>query len=164
MTSRSISVMFYVATLLCVACQRESAAPPQPQKAAGSPKVTAAPPADISNVKVDTIVPLPPNVVPQCSAGSVLDPNGAVSQAKTTFAKTDPIHFSMWLNEAPPGLQVSVKVIDEDNEEVSIAKKAAEGVTIATLRIATPARAGKYRLEGYWGGNLVCEKAIEITQ
>lgn len=151
--------------LACVflSCRKEVAAPPPPQPTS---TVTAlvGEPQNMKDAEVDKVIVLPLSVVPQCYSGSILGDNGAVSTASTSFGPKDPIYFSMWLKEAPAGLRVSVKVLDDKGKEVRVVPRDASGLKIATLTIPTPPQAGKYRLEGYWGGNLVCEKDVEITK
>ncbi len=157
MTSCSAILLAFV----FLACRKEVAAPPPPQPTS---TVTAfeGKPQDMKNADVDKVILLPLSVVPQCYTGSILGENGAVSTASTSFGKKDPIYFSMWLKEAPAGLRVSVKVLDDKGKEVAVVQRDAAGLKIATLTIPTPPKAGKYRLEGYWGGNLVCERDVEI--
>lgn len=118
----------------------------------------------MKNAEVDKVIVLPLNVVPQCVSGSILGDNGAVSTASTSFGRKDPIYFSMWLKEAPAGLRVSVKMLDEKGKEVAVVPRDAAGLEIATLTIPAPPKPGKYKLEGYWGGNLVCERDVEIKK
>ena len=118
----------------------------------------------MKNAEVDNVIVLPLNVVPQCYSGSILGDNGAVSTASTSFGRKDPIYFSMWLKEAPAGLRVSVKMLDDKGKEVAVVPRDAAGLKIATLTIPAPPKPGKYKLEGYWGGNLVCERNVEIKK
>lgn len=162
MTSRSLP---FIALVLLIACRRET--PVANTTAAGttatqSTATTAPPPEDLAGQKVDTTVPVPPKVVPQCIAGSELGNNGGVTKPSSSFGPKDPIYFTMWLDEAPPGLQVSVKLLDEDGKEVATVPKPAEGLKVATLTVPRPKKGGKYKLEGFWGGNFVCEARIEV--
>lgn len=154
---------FLIALVLLAACRKETPAPAPPQPTS---TVTAfsGNPQDMKDSQVNTVVTLPLAVVPQCYAGSVLGDNGAVSKSSETFGPKDPIYFSMWLKEAPSGLRVTVKVLDEKEKEVAVVPRDAAGLKIATLTIPRPAKTGKYKLEGYWGGNLACEKKVEITK
>lgn len=155
----------FLTLILLAACRKETAPPAtaQPQPATTAAATATAEPQDLKNAKVNTVIPLPPDVVPQCQTGSQLNPTGAVARALTSFGPKDPIYFSMWLKEAPEGLQVSVKVLDAENEEVVVVPKAAAGLAIATMTVPT-LKAGKYKLEGYWGGNAVCENSVEIRK
>ena len=155
----------FLALILLAACRKETPAPAtaQPQTPATTTAASTAEPQDLKNANVNTVIPLPPDVVPRCETGSQLNPTGAVAIGVTSFGPKDPIYFSMWLKEAPEGLQVSVKVLDQKNEEVVVVPKPASGLAIATMTVPT-LKAGKYKLEGYWGGNVVCEKSVEIRK
>lgn len=159
--ARMTSCCAILFAVVFLSCRKEVAAPP-PQPTS-TVTAFAGEPQDMKDAAVDKVIVLPLKVVPQCYSGSILGDNGAVSTASTTFGKKDPIYFSMWLQEAPAGLQVSVKMLDDKGKEVAVVPRDAGGLKIATLTIPTPPKAGKYRLEGYWGGNLVCERDVEIT-
>ncbi|HYR29995.1 MAG TPA: hypothetical protein VEU30_16110 [Thermoanaerobaculia bacterium] len=165
MSSRTLCLTAFV---LLAACNRETTQTTATATTTGTTATTgtqsttvAGDPKDLSKTKIDTVLKIPPTVVPQCYSGSVLGGNGAVAEAKTEFGPKDPIHFSMWLNEAPAGLQVSVKVFDEKEKEVSTTPMSGQGLKIATFTVPRP-KPGKYKLEGYWGGNVVCAKSIEV--
>jgi hypothetical protein len=165
-TTFSCSVFF--ALIVLTGCKRETVAPPA--EPAGSTTTAAATtaatttPEDMKAAAVDTVVPLRPDVIARCEAGSVLGADGAVSAAKTSFTPKDPLHVSLWLEEAPEGLQVSVKLIDAGGTEVANVPRNAEKLKVVTLKIPTPKEAGRYKLEGYWGGNVVCEKNVDVTK
>jgi len=161
MTSRTLCLTALI--LVLAGCKREPAATTATGTSgtAGTQTATAAgEPRDMSKAKIDEVLKIPPTVVPQCYSGSRLGGNGAVAEAKTEFGPKDPIYFSMWLNEAPAGLQVSVKVFDEKEKEVDTVAMNGQGLKIATFTVPRP-KPGKYKLEGYWGGNVVCAKSIE---
>ena len=163
MKSRSLfSIVLLVAA---AACRKEAAPAPgtAPAKTTTAVTTTAQKTQDLSNAKVNQVIPVPPRVVPRCSAGSVLGADGSASP-KTDFARKDKIYFSMWLNEAPPGLQVSVKIFDEKDQPVTAVPMPAEGKKLATVEVPRPPKPGKYRLEGYWGGNWVCEQYIDVKK
>lgn len=165
MKSRSLfSIVLLVAA---AACRKEYAAPststPAKQPAKTAVTTTAPKAQDLGNAKVNQVIPIPPRVVPRCSAGSVVGADGSASP-KAEFARRDKIYFSMWLNEAPAGLQVHVKVFDEKDQPVTAVPMPAQGLKLATVEVPRPAKPGKYRLEGYWGGNWVCEQYIDVKK
>lgn len=101
--------------------------------------------------------------IARCAIGDTLATSGTVEEAKTTIAHDDALYVSMWLNEAPEELQVSAKFIDESGREAAVVRKDdAGGQTVVTLTLDKTLRAGTYKIEGYWGGNLGCEKSITI--
>lgn len=154
---------FLIALVLLAACKKEEAPAPAPAQPTSTVTALSGDPQDMKDKNVDTVVTIPLDVVPQCYAGSVLGGNGAVSKGSTTFGPKDPIYFSMWLKESPAGLRVSVKVLDDKEKETNVVSQDAANLKIATLTIPAP-KPGKYKLEGYWGGNLACESRIEVTK
>lgn len=118
---------------------------------------------DLAGKQVKQKVVPRPDVLSRCESGSQLGPDGLVSQPSTTFRTADPIHLSMWIRESPEGLQLAMRVLDADDDEVGIARRDdAGGARAVTMKVGQELEPGKYRLEGYWGGNLVCEKTIEV--
>lgn len=163
MKSRSL---FSIALLVAVAaCRKEHMVPSTSTTPATKTAVTTTAPKtqDVSTAKVNQVIPVPPRVVPRCSAGSVLAADGSAAP-KTDFTRNEKIYFSMWLAEAPSGLQVHVKVFDEKDQPVTAVPMPAEGLKLATVEVPRPPRPGKYRLEGYWGGNWVCEQYIDVKK
>jgi methionine-rich copper-binding protein CopC len=130
-----------------VACRHE--APPAaaaPRKA--GPPVTVQ--TDERNAHVDLTLPLVANAVARCAP------------EKTAFAKGEPIRLGLTLNESPEKLVVGAKLMDGE-KEVAHVSQPARGQKSFTLEIpGKQIAAGKYRLEGYWGGNVVCEHAVEV--
>lgn len=101
--------------------------------------------------------------ISRCAIGDTLAASGNVEEAKTTVAREAPLYVSMWLNEAPEELQVSAKFLDENGKEAAVVRKNdAGGQQVVTVKVDESLRAGTYKVEGYWGGNLGCEKSITI--
>ena len=121
--------------------------------------------SDLAGKRVQQKYVLRPNVITRCEAGSEIDPNGVVSTPSTTFRTRDPIHLSMWLTESPNELQLAMRVLDAEDNEIGVARRDdAGGARAVTLRVGQELKPGEYKLEGFWGGNLVCEKSIEVTE
>src|SRR5687768_9466329 len=97
----------FLALILLAACRKETPAPSVAQPQPAPATTTTAQPQDMKGANVNTVIPLPPDVVPRCETGSVLGRAGAVERSSASFGPKDPIYFSMWLKEAPEGLQVS---------------------------------------------------------
>ena len=146
MSYRSIALTL----LLLAACRREEVAPPaQAQRTATQTETVAPKPEDLSAKKIDTTVRIPPPPVSGC-------------EVKPSFTANEPIDFTMQLAEAPAELHVSVRVM-KGSEEIAFVRQPAEGKKTVTLRLPK-LDPGKYRLEGLWGGNLGCEKQIEVAK
>ena len=105
-----------------------------------------------------------PDVLTRCEAGSQLGADGLVSVPTTAFKANEPIHLSMWLAESPKEIQLAMRVLDAEENEIGIAHRDdAGGAKAVTMKVGQDLEPGKYKLEGFWGGNLVCEKAIEVS-
>jgi hypothetical protein len=162
--SRTRLVIMRIAVIiLCAAlvmCRREAAPNAPPSRSAASATV-AAPPVDLAGKKVETEISLLPPVASDCRVGTKLDASGLVAEKQTTFKRREPVYVSLWLKESPEGLAVSVRALDADRKEVARVQKPAAGAKTVTLRV-DKLKAGKYVLESLWGGNVVCEDAIEV--
>lgn len=120
---------------------------------------------DLSGKRIEQKFELRPDVLSRCEAGSQLGPDGLVSQPAATFRTSDPVHLSMWLAQAPQELQVALRVLDADGNEIGVARRDdAGGLKAITMRVGEDLQPGNYTLEGFWGGNLVCEKQIEVSR
>ena len=157
MTRSTIAILI----LLGAACRYEP--PPAQPKRPELQTRTVWVRTDLSGKQVRQKVDLMPDVLSRCEAGSQLGPDHLVSQPTGTFRTSDPIHLSMWIKEAPEGLQLAMRVVDTEDNEIGVARRDdAGGATAVTMKVGETLEPGRYKLEGYWGGNLVCEKTIEV--
>jgi len=118
---------------------------------------------DLTGKRIKQKFVLQPQVLSRCEAGSQLGPNGLVSVPASTFGTSDPVYLTMWLKEAPDELQVSLRVLDANEDEIGVARRNdVGGAKAVTLHVGEELEAGRYKLEGFWGGNLVCEKNVEV--
>ena len=147
--------MRHALVLLCAlsafAC-RQQEQPSAATATTATPAATATTPQDARNASIDVTLPLVANAVARCEP------------AKTAFARGESIVLNVDLNEAPEGLQVAARVLDGDGEQVAHASRPGAGQKAVTIPIEEKLPAGKYRLEGYWGGNLVCEHDITVAE
>lgn len=144
---RSILVL---TLLFTVACNRE-APTVETTTTPGEVKTTtvAGKRRDLRNAQIAVTTPLIPSAMASCEP------------EKTEFAAGEPIRLKLKLNEAPVGLVVGARIIDED-EEIAYVTNPAEGKKEVTVAVQEKLDPGTYKLEGYWGGNLVCEHEITI--
>jgi hypothetical protein len=120
---------------------------------------------DLSGKQVSQKFVLQPQVLSRCEAGSQLGNDGLVAAPAATFGEQDSIYLSMWLSQAPEGLQLALRVVDEEGNEIGTARRDdAGGARAVTLQVGETLEPGKYKLEGFWGGNLVCEKPISVVR
>ena len=158
------STMVLMAVLALAACRKET--PPRAEGTQPPRTVTttvAGEPVDLTGRRIEFATSLDPDSVSRCRAGSSVAASGFVETPSATYTTGDTIFVSMWLIRAPEMLNVSVRALDEDGEVVSTAVRPAAGEKAVTLTLA-PLRAGKYRLEAYWGGNLACADEIEVRE
>lgn len=151
MKTRFVAALLVLA-ILSAGCQRESVSTTtaDPSTSAAATSGTDVPATDASTVAVDVKIPLMVNAVSKCEPST------------TTFAQDEPIVLTLELNESPEGLVVLARIIGDDGEPVAIAREEAKGRKSIVLTIRDEVPAGVYKLEGLWGGNVVCEHAIEI--
>ena len=155
--------LFFVFAALCAACRYEppAAEGPRPQLR----QRTVWQRTDMAGKEISQKFVLQPQVLSRCEAGSQLGGDGLVATPATTFGAQDSIYLSMWLAEAPEGLQLSLRVLDDEGNEIGTARRDdAGGARAVTLQVGDPLEPGKYKLEGFWGGNLVCEREISVVR
>jgi len=160
---RRIVILVYAVAAVFVACRKEAPAPATSTTAVTTGSV-AAPPKDLEGVKVDTAIPLTQTVVSKCMPGSQLGPDGAVKQIQTSFGAKDPIHMTIWLNEAPGGLMVGLRALDAKKKEIAYVRAPAEKKKFVTITLDKKLAPGQYLLESYWGGNIVCEHDVDVRR
>lgn len=157
MTASGLRLLFCCAALLALARCSPDEPPPVPETgfAAAEASPVTTPPRNVGNDRVEVTIPLRPNVVTRCAAGS----GGA---EKTAFTAGEPIELMMDLAESPPELEVAARLVDANDAVVAHVDAPADGKQSVTVSIRQPLERGSYRLEGYWGGNLVCEHEITV--
>jgi len=156
-------VLLYVIAATIVACRYEPP-PPEPQRPRLQTR-TIWLRSDLAGKRVQQKYALRPDVLTRCEAGSQLGPDGLVSAPAATFKPADAIHLSMWLAETPAELQVAMRVVDADDREIGIARRdIPAGANAVTMKVGEDLKPGRYKLEGFWGGNLVCEKSVRVGE
>ncbi|HVG24458.1 MAG TPA: hypothetical protein VND45_09915 [Thermoanaerobaculia bacterium] len=156
--------LWYAMIAFIVACRYEG-----PPREAARPQLrqrTVWQRTDLTGKRIQQKFTLQPQVLSRCETGSQLGNDSLVATPKDTFAAEDPVYLSMWLTEAAPGgLQLSLRVSDEEGKEIGTARRDDAGGTRAvTLQVGEPLEPGRYKLEGFWGGNLACEKSISVLR
>ena len=146
--------MKYIAiamVLILAACRDKT--PPAPETdvpAAALPEKIIR--TDARNAKIDVTLPLVANAVARCTP------------AKTRFAEGEPIALTLDLNEAPKGLNVGARLLDLEGEQLAYVLEPAEGKKSVIVTIDEKPKAGRYQLEGYWGGNFVCQQEVVVGE
>lgn len=133
-------------------CRRENPAPapPAPKSVEQTTTDTTAPARDLTTQQVDLTIPLMAKTA-RCAPSE-----------KTTFAANEQIPLTLELIESPSDLQVSARITDAKGETVAESMAPGEGKKSVTLSIKDRVKPGKYKLAGFWGGNVVCERDIAV--
>ena len=149
--------------IACAACRYEPPAAEGPRPQLGQRTVWQR--TDLTGKRVSQKFTLQPQVLSRCEVGTQLGGDGLVAKPASTFGGKDPIYLSMWLAEAPEGLQLAMRVVDDEGNEVGTARRDdAGGARAVTLHVGEQLQPGTYTLEGFWGGNLACEKPISVVR
>lgn len=98
---------------------------------------------------MDAVIPLLANAVAKCAP------------EKGEVAAGEPVRLTLQLNESPEMLRVGARIATEEGAEVSYSNVPANGQKTVTVSLPAP-KAGTYMLEGYWGGNRVCEHKLTV--
>jgi len=151
----------YATVALCaialLACQK-SEAPSKSKAAPGSVQ-----PTDMRGAKVNEVVQPAPQFVDHALLGSDLGADGMVSKETKSIAAGKPVYLTMVFRESPPGLQASAVWTTIDKHPVSTERKEMNGSKVATFALSGAVKPGRYRVVGYWGGNIAAERDFEIT-
>ncbi|HEY8130695.1 MAG TPA: hypothetical protein VII12_02290 [Thermoanaerobaculia bacterium] len=154
----------YVTVALCgigvlVACEQKGPAPAQ-RKAT----TTGAQPADVSRAKISEVIQPAPQFIDHAVLGTQLGPDGVVSAENLSIPAGKPVYLTMFLRESPAGLQTSAVWTTMDKKPLRTERKVMNGAKTATFGFKDPKiKPGRYRVVGYWGGNIATEREFEIV-
>ena len=68
----------------------------------------------------------------------------------------------MYFRESPPGLQASAVVETMDRKPVHTERRDMNGAKIVTFPLGD-LKPGRYKVIGYWGGNIATEREFEVA-
>jgi hypothetical protein len=121
-------------------------------------------PSDVRNAKVNTVIQPAPQFIDHALLGSQLGPDGTVAKESESVAAGQPIYLTMVLRESPPGLQTSAVWTTIDKKPLRTERKVMNGAKVATFGWKDPKmKPGRYRVVGYWGGNIATERQFEVV-
>ena len=124
---------------------------------------SAAPPADLSNKKINETIPIEPTLIDDKGIGPTLGADGNVTGEVKKFKTTDAVHLTMKFHESPVGLQASIVVHGAAGTTHYRDQKPMNGGKVVTFTIPPKTlKPGQYRVEGYWGGNVAAEYDIDV--
>ena len=166
MKRRAIILLYVAAALTVASCQREVTTTDQTGTAPTVTETTlTGTPQDLSNATINTVVaPMDEIYADKSRLGSTVDQDGLVDADKAEFAAPDSVYLSMWFKESPAGLQARAVVEDANGKEVSAQQKPMNGQKTVTFNLGEKKlAAGKYKVTGYWGGNIAAEHEFTVT-
>lgn len=165
MKRRDIILLYVAAALIVASCRRETAAPERTGTALTvTETVLGGSPQDLSTAKVDTVIaPMEEIYVDKSRLGSTVGKDGLVDADKSEFAPQDTVYLSMWFKESPAGLQARVSLEDAEGKEIDSDQKPMDGGKTVTFNVGDKKlKAGKYKVTGYWGGNIAAEYEFTV--
>ena len=122
-------------------------------------------PTDARNAKVNTLLPVaPPTFLDPARLGVKLGADGRVAEETATFRKGETVYLTLDLRESPVGLATEAVWQDGKGKELVRERHEMNGAKTVTFAMKKPLAPGRYRVEGWWGGNLAAEKTFEIKR
>ena len=104
-----------------------------------------------------------PNVLDKSLLGSKLAADGTVAEETATFKPGEVVALSIWLKQSPPGLNTGVIWYGKDDTVIAREKRPMNGGMVVTYALKKKLKPGAYRVEGYWGGNVVADKTFDVA-
>lgn len=159
------TVLMIAAALALASCRRTESLPVQAKSTRRvTTKTVAGPVKDMHgadlDIKVDPALPVE-MFLDSANIGSKVGADGTVSQQLTTFKTGEPVYLTMRFKKSPVGLQSSVRVFNSANKNIGDEFRQMNGDKVVTFRVP-PLKAGRYKISGYWGGNVACEYAVVV--
>ena len=156
-------IILYASLALSVACQREQMT--SPNKPPGkTTTVATGRPQDLSNAKVNEILPLAAAPLEKSILGGRLGADKNVAAEQIQFTPGQPIYLTVWLKDSPKGLQTSVRWFDAEKKEITSEAHPMNGAKVTTFSLKQKLKPGKYHVTCYWGGNEACDYDFEVIQ
>ena len=146
-----------LACALALACGRN-----EPAKS-GKTTTKVVPESVEGQKKYVAIRPDVPNVLDKSLLGSKLAADGTVAEESATFKPGEVVALSIWLKQSPPGLNTGAIWYGKGDEVIEREKRPMDGGLVATFVLKKKLKPGTYRVEGYWGGNVVADKTFEVA-
>jgi hypothetical protein len=126
--------------------------------------VTTNIPEKVDQQKKNVVIrPDVPNVLDKSFLGSKLAADGTVAEESATFKPGEVVSLTIWLKESPPGLNTGAIWYGKDDTVIAREKRPMDGGKTVTYSLKQKLKPGTYRVEGYWGGNVVADKTFEVA-
>ena len=125
--------------------------------------VTTVVPEDVRDEKKRVIVNPMPHILDKALLGTKLAPDGTVFEESQSFKPGEPVALTIWLKSSPPGLSTSATWYDISDQKIAHEQRPMNGEKMTTFRLAEKLKPGKYRVEAYWGGNIIVDQSFEVS-
>ena len=153
----------YATVVLCglglLACQKGEA--PATARRTLPPRTI---PSDVRNAKVNEVITPLPQFIDHAVIGAELDKSGMVAKDTDTIHAGNPVYVTMVFRESPPGLQASAVWLTAKGQTLRTERKEMNGSKVATFSWSDKVKPGRYKVKGYWGGNLAVDREFEIVK
>ena len=130
----------------------------------GTPVTTRVAPSPVrgrSNMVIRTDLP---SFMEKSLLGSKLGADGNVESDTATFKAGEPVSLTLHFHESPPGLQASARWYTTTKTPFAHEERPMNGGKVVTFTLKSKLKPGRYRAEGYWGGNLAADKKFEVVK
>src|SRR5262245_61284368 len=124
---------------------------------------TVIPEDERGKTKNIVIRPDVPNVLDKARLGTKLAADGTVAEEASEFMPGQPVVLSIWFKQSPPGLSSGVIWYGEKDSVIARDKRPMNGAKVTSFALPKALKPGKYRVEGYWGGNVVADKSFVVS-
>lgn len=156
---RKAGVFLLCACAAVAACRKESGGTTAPQTRVHTTVI----PENEARKQLRTVLRPVPYFIDSSALGTQVGTDGAVVTDENIFRPGEPIYLTMRLHESPVGLHTRVKWLDASDKQLAGEQKEMNGAKVVTFVLRQKLKPGKYRAEGYWGGNLAAEKPFEVV-
>jgi hypothetical protein len=120
-------------------------------------------PSDARNAKENDLIRPTGRFLQSSRLGTKLGADGAVAEESATFGEGEPVYLTLSLRESPAGLQTHAVWLDAGNREIGKELHPMNGAKVVTFAMTKRLAPGRYRVEGYWGGNVAADKTFEVV-
>jgi hypothetical protein len=124
--------------------------------------VTTVIPEDARGEKKRVFVKPVPDILDKSALGTRLAADGTVAAEESVFTAGQPIALTIWIKQSPPGLATSVTWFGPGDKRLAHEQRTMNGAKVATFKLGKKLAPGRYRAEGYWGGNVVADKPFVV--
>jgi hypothetical protein len=161
--NRRTAAVIAAAAVVLLSCHRREPPAAGAGKSSTSTSVTVDKPLDLNKKEIDQKIPAVPPFVDANAIGPKLGPDGTVMGEKKTFKTSEPINLTMKFHDSPKGLVANFTIEDMKFKTIHHEERPMNGSKVVTFTVPPKTlKPGRYRVEGYWGGNLAVEYVIEV--